>query len=322
MVIQRLQKTRRVMKTILLSVVIFASCHSNLLAQIDTPLVISDSLVADTVWTTSTRFGINFNQAAFSENWTGGAVNSIAFSGLFNYLTNYQNGSWSWDNTVDLLYGVINNQGQGIRKSQDRIFLDSKVGYDISEDWNGYSSLNFLTQFAPGFRYVELPSGREDGLKVSNFLAPAFLTLSLGFEYMPNDNFSLRLSPFSPRITIVNDTELYLNTENNTNYGVEIGETIRYEWLAFQLLMSWNKNITENISLQTRYLTFANYEQLSLEKIDHRVDVTLAAKLTQYINVNFSGIAIYDFDQIDELQFSQLIGVGILLSRNKAVVEQ
>ena len=78
---------------------------------------------------------------------------------------------------------------------------------------------------------------------------------------------------------------------------------------------------TENISLQARYLTYANYENLSLDQIDHRLDVTLAAKLTQYINVNFSAIALYDFDQIDELQFSQLIGVGILLNREKAVVE-
>ncbi|MGB3589222.1 MAG: DUF3078 domain-containing protein [Tunicatimonas sp.] len=310
----------------MLFIAIFASCYSSLLAQIDTPLSVSDSLVADTIWTTSTRFGINFNQAAFSDNWTGGAVNSVAFSGLFNYLTSYQRGSWSWDNTVDLLYGVINNQGQGIRKSQDRIFLDSKVGYDISEDWNGYGSLNFLTQFAPGFRYVALPSGREDGVRISNLLAPAFLTLSLGFEYMPNKNFSLRLSPFSPRITIVNDTTLYNNLEssmNGTAYGVESreGETIRYEWLAFQLLMSWNKSITENIGFQARYLTFTNYEQLSFDQIDHRLDLTITAKLTQYINVNFSGIALYDFDQTEELQFSQLIGVGILLSREKAVVD-
>ncbi|MEO0333560.1 MAG: hypothetical protein AAF223_18060, partial [Bacteroidota bacterium] len=123
------------------------------------------------------------------------------------------------------------------------------------------------------------------------------------------------------RVTFVTDTTVYRNTENNTNYGVEIGETIRYEWLAFQLLMNWNKNITENISLQARYLTYANYENLSLDQIDHRLDVNLAAKLTQYINVNFSAIALYDFDQIDELQFSQLIGIGILLNREKAVVE-
>ncbi len=313
------------MKKVLLLIVLVTLCQLNLLAQVepDPTVFLSppDTLGADTVWTTSTKFGLNFNQAAFSDNWTGGAVNSVAFSGLFNYLANYKSGSWSWNNTADLLFGVVNNQGQGVRKTQDRIFLDKKVGYYISEDWNGYGSLNFLTQFGPGFRYVDLATGGEDALRISDFLAPAFLTLSLGFEYMPTDNFSLRLSPFSPRITIVNDTELYLNTENNTNYGVEIGETVRYEWLAFQMLLSWNKNITDNISLQTRYLTYANYENLSLDQIDHRLDVTLAAKLTQYINVNFSAIALYDFDQIDELQFSQLIGVGILLSREKAVVE-
>ncbi|MEO0333625.1 MAG: DUF3078 domain-containing protein, partial [Bacteroidota bacterium] len=166
------------MRKIVLSIVVVTMYHLSLLAQV-TPdptalLVPPDTLGGDTVWTTSTTFGLNFNQAAFSDNWTGGAVNSIAFSGLFNYLANYKRDVWSWNNTVDLLFGVVNNQGQGVRKSQDRVFLDSKVGYDISKEWNGYGSLNFLTQFAPGFRYEELPTGREDALRISDFMAPAF----------------------------------------------------------------------------------------------------------------------------------------------------
>ncbi|MEM6844340.1 MAG: DUF3078 domain-containing protein [Bacteroidota bacterium] len=318
------------MKKILLSIALSVLGCISLLAQdpLDsTPLLTPpDTLGADTVWLKTMNFGLNFNQAAFSDNWTGGAVNSVAFSGFFNYLGNYKRGAWSWNNTIDLLFGVVNNQGQGVRKTQDRIFLDSKVGYDISKEWNGYGSLNFLTQFGPGFRYVDLPTGGEDALRISDFLAPAFFTFSLGFEYVPIKNFSLRLSPFSPRITIVNDTTLFNNLESSTNgvaYGVEsrAGETVRYEWLAFQLLANWNKNITENINVQARYLTYANYENLSLDQIDHRLDVTVAAKLTQYINVNFSAIALYDFDQIDELQFSQLIGIGILLNREKAVVK-
>ncbi|WPP53223.1 DUF3078 domain-containing protein [Catalinimonas niigatensis] len=276
---------------------------------------------ADTLWKKSFSFGINFNQASFSGNWFGGGVNSIALSSLLNAQARYKKDKWSWDNQADFLYGVINNNGQGYRKSQDRIYLDSKVGYDISEFWNAFFSANFLTQFAPGYRYVDLPTGGEDALKISDFLAPGFLTFSIGFEYVPNDNFSLRLSPFSPRFTFVTDTELYLNTENNTNYGVEIGETLRTEWLAAQIVAEWNKNITETISLQTRYMLFANYENLNFEEIDHRLDVMLNAKLTNYINLSLSGIMIYDYDQVDEIQVSQLLGIGILFQAEGAVVK-
>ena len=282
-----------------------------------TSVVAQEESAADTLWKTSVNFGFNFNQAAFSDNWTGGGVNSIAFSSLLNSQANYKKGKWSWNNELDMLYGIINNQGQDFRKSQDRIFLDSKVGYDISENWNGYGSLTFLTQFAPGYRYEELPNGGEDAVKISDFLAPAFLTSSIGFEYVPNDVFNLRLSPFSPRITFVRDTTLINNVP--ANYGVEQGETIRYEWFALQIQAELNKDLTENINLQTRYLLFANYETFTPEQIDHRIDATLSAKLTSFINLNLSAIMIYDFDQINEIQFSQLLGIGILLQKDGAV---
>ncbi len=282
-------------------------------------LYAQEEAAADTLWRNSVNFGFNFNQATFSDNWTGGGINSIAFSSLFNSQANYKKDKRSWNNELDMLYGVINNQGQDFRKSQDRIILDSKLGYDISEKWNGYGSMNFLTQFAPGYRYKELPNGGEDAKKISAFLAPGFITSSLGFEYVPGDAFNLRLSPFSPRITIVTDTTLINNVPNN--YGVDRGEMIRYEWLALQIQAELKKNFTENINVQARYLLFANYETLSPEKIDHRIDATLSAKLTNYINLSLSAIMIYDFDQINEVQFSQLLGIGILLQKQGAVTD-
>ncbi|MFP4090420.1 MAG: DUF3078 domain-containing protein [Cyclobacteriaceae bacterium] len=271
----------------------------------------------DTTWTNSVKFGFNFNQASFSDNWTGGGINSIAFASLFNAQADYQQGKWSWDNELELIYGVIRNAGQDYRKSQDRIFLDSKLGYAIAENWNGFYSLNFLTQLAPGYRYVDNPTDPDgiDALTISRIFAPAFITNALGFEYTPNDWFLLRLSPFSPRITIVADTDLYLNTQGNTNYGVEIGEKVRYEWLAAQMQAEINKDLTETINLQSRYILFANYETLALETIDHRLDLTVTAKLTRYINVNLSAIMLYDVDQDPGIQLSQLLGVGVLLQK-------
>lgn len=302
-------------KQIGLLALLFLPCM--LRAQTDTTTVVA----ADTVWKKSISFGLNFNQASFTENWFGGGVNSLAFSAFFNAKANYKKDKWSWDNRANFLVGTINNDGQGYRKSQDRLFIDSKVGYDISEYWNAYFSTTFLTQFAPGYRYVTLANGEEDALKISDFMAPGFLTFSLGFEYVPNDNFSLRLSPFSPRFTFLADTDLYLNTEDNTNYGVEIGESLRQEWLAAQLVAEWSKDFTDNINLYTRYMMFANYETLNLEEIDHRLDVVFNAQLTSYISLNLSAIMVYDYDQVDEIQLSQNLGIGILFQAEGAVVE-
>ncbi|MEJ0033171.1 MAG: DUF3078 domain-containing protein [Bacteroidota bacterium] len=68
-------------------------------------------------WRKSFKAGMNLNQAAFSGNWKAGGVNSFGFNALLNYKANYKKDKNSWDNEIDLLYGMINNSGQGYRKT-------------------------------------------------------------------------------------------------------------------------------------------------------------------------------------------------------------
>ncbi len=258
-------------------------------------------------WRVSFNGGATFNQASFSSNWTGGGVNSIAFGLYSNFQAKYRKDRWTWDNVVDLLYGVVNNAGETARKNQDRIFLDTKVGYNVSQHWDTYFSLNFLSQFDKGYEF------NDDGTRtlISQFMAPGYLTGSLGFEYEPVEYFWLRLSPFSPRLTFQIEEEIRGNTENN--YGVEEGK-VRYEWFALQVLASYNKDLAENINLKARYQLFANYEHFNFEEIDHRLDLIFTAKVTQYISVNLAGTLLYDFDQHDEIQLSQSMGIGLVFT--------
>lgn len=274
----------------------------SLWAQLDTT-----SINRDTTWISSIQLGFNFNQASFSSNWAGGGISSIALGSIFNYRLHYNKNAWSWDNEVEFLYGIIKSQGQGTRKSQDRILFDTKAGYSISEFWQTFLAINFLTQFAPGYRYRE----NAPRILISNFMAPGFLTASTGLEYQPNENFWLRFSPFAPRLTFVTDTNV---TES---YGVQIneGEKVRYEILASQLSAELSRDITDILNVKSRYMLFANYETLAFNTIDHRLDVTLTAKLTEYINLNVAGIMVYDIDQDEQTQYSQLLGVGIAFQR-------
>jgi hypothetical protein len=131
----------------------------------------------------------------------------------------------------------------------------------------------------------------------------------LGLEYKPNDEFALRLSPFSPRLTFVTNTEIINNVPSN--YGVEPGKKVRAEILAFQIYATWNKQINENFSINSRYQLFGNYETLSLKNIDHRLDVTLVAKITSFIDVTFTSINLYDRDMDSGIQYSQALALGV-----------
>ncbi len=264
------------------------------------------TVMVDTAWTTEFSAGLNFNQSAFSGNWKSGGVNSVAFSSIIAGRANYARERITWDNEMELLFGIVNNQGEGTRKSNDRIFLDSKLGYKLTEKWGTYFSLNYLSQFGKGYNY------HEDGSRtlISDFMSPGFLTSSFGMEYKPNQEFALRISPFSPRLTFVTNKQLYLTVPEN--YGVPIGETVRQEWLAFQIYATYDKNITENLNFKSRYQLFANYETLAWKTIDHRLDITLTAKISSLINVTFTSINLYDFDQDPGVQYSQGLALGIL----------
>jgi hypothetical protein len=262
-----------------------------------------------TYWRKSFSLGINLNQAAFSSNWKAGGVNSIAIGAFANGQANYLRDRVSWDNAMELQYGLIKNAGQEMRKSLDRIFLDSKYGYRLSPVWNAFASVNFISQFARGYQYDADAAGND--LLISNIFAPAFLTFALGFEYKPVPWFSLRLSPFAPRFTFLSDQSVR-PTPDAVAYGVPVGKSVRTEWLAAQVQAELEKDLAENLRLKVSYLAYANYETLALNTVDHRLIVNLTAKVNRFMSVNLTGNMLYDRDQDLSVQYSQSLALGIL----------
>lgn len=264
-------------------------------------------------WKKAFKAGLNLNQSAFSSNWKAGGINSFGFTTLLNYKANYKKGKASFDNEIDLLYGMVSNQGQGYRKTLDRIFLDTKYGRGISEKWDLFVAVNAVSQFGKGYKYVKDANGVEQEQLVSDAFAPAFITATLGAEWHPVDYFKLRLSPIAPRVTVLNHNDgRYVAVDSIRPYGVIVGNTVRYEWYAFQMLAEFSKDVAPNINLKWRYVLFANYQTLEAKKIDHRVDLNLTAKVNKFVNVSVGGIFLYDYDQDLNAQYSQAFSLGIL----------
>jgi hypothetical protein len=264
------------------------------------------------LWRKSFKAGLNLNQASFSGNWKAGGVNSFGFNTFLNFKANYKKDKNSWDNEIDLLYGMVNNQGQGYRKTVDRVFVDTKYGRSLTEKWDFAASINFLSQFARGYSYAKDTAGVEQSTLISDSFAPAFITAALGFEYHPVEYFKIRLSPFAPRVTLVKEVERFVTVDNPTPYGVQPGDFARFEWLSAQILAEFNKDIVKNVNLKWRYMMFINYETLEAKTIDHRFDLNLTAKVNEFINVSLGGILLYDFDQDPGAQWSQAFSLGVM----------
>jgi hypothetical protein len=265
---------------------------------------------ADTTsnWKRSFRAGLNLNQASFSDNWKGGGVNSIALGTLLNSKANYESEKISFANELDLLYGILKTKDQGSRKTTDRIFFDSKLGYKISPVWSAFVSVNFLSQFDMGYRYFD-SLGEEHKEVISKFFSPAYLTSSLGFEYKPVEYFWMRFGIGTFRQTFVGDPNIYRNEPKN--YGVEPGKKVRNE-LALQYIADLDKEIAKNLNFKARFTAFANYE--TLDAIDTRLDLLLTAKVNKFMNVNVSTTALYDQDMDYDIQYSQSLALGILFN--------
>lgn len=259
-------------------------------------------------WKKKTEFGLNFNQGSFSNSWTGGGVNSIAFAGFFNSKGEYTQGKTNWVNDFQAQYGVLSNKGQSARKSIDRIFFDTKLAHKISAKWNLFGSLNFLSQFNSGYAYGTTAAGAETRTLISGLFAPAFITEAVGFEYKPNDRFNMQFAPLSMRQTIVADNTLYKTFPKN--YGVEQGKTIRNEVGLLQVVTNLNQDIAKNVGLKFRHQLFITYDDV--KAMDNRIDAQITAKVNKYLNVSFGTIIIYDQDQSYDIQFAQNLGVGFL----------
>lgn len=267
---------------------------------------------ADTtsLWKTDGTTTLNFSQVSF-ENWAAGGENSYSFNGMFNFSANYKKERTSWDNSLDVGYGIIKQGGRDVRKSDDKLEFTSKYGYKSSSDWYYSGAFSFKTQFDKGYNYDEDAGTKK---QISDFMAPAYILLSLGMDYKPSDHFTLLLSPLTGKTTFVLDDSL----SSSGSFGVEPGEKIRSEFGGF-VKVGFKQEIWENVNLNTKLELFSNYFE-EPQNIDVNWDVLISMKINEYLSANLNTQIIYDDDInfVDDegnkhgprIQFKEVFGVG------------
>ncbi len=267
-------------------------------------------------WKLGGLFNVNINQGTLT-NWSaGGDQFSFSLNAFLNVFAFYKKNKSSWDNTLDLGYGIVNTTSLGSRKASDRIDLLSKYGYAISPKWNVAALFNLRTQFANGYAYSKTAAGADTAVIISKTFAPAFVLLSLGFDYKPNENFSLFLSPLTERWVIVTDDSIA------PLFGVVPGRNSKNELGAF-VSANYTKKLGANFVYKSKLDLFSNYKQRP-QNIDIFWTNALSAKLTKFINFSFQLDMIYDDDTKNvnpakgpAPQWLQLMGIGLAWNFSK-----
>lgn len=261
-------------------------------------------------WKTGGLLNLTFNQAAQS-NWAaGGDKYALSLNALVNLYAYYVDGRRSWDNYLNMAYGMANTTSLGSRKTNDLFDITSKYGYDLGHKWYLSGLLDFRTQFAAGYNYT------SDGKRVltSDFLAPAYLLASIGMNYKPNTNFSLFLSPATVRELIVNNDTLAAEGA----FGVDSGKKTRFEFGAY-VSVNYNTDLSKTASYVGRLDLFSDYLNKP-QNIAVFMTNVVNVKVTSIISMNLSVTLIYD-DRIKtvksdgtfggpSLQLQEILGVG------------
>ena len=268
---------------------------------------------ADTTkaWTRGAKASLSFTQVSLT-NWAAGGENSFGGNSFLNLFANLKQGKTTWDNSLDMAYGLIKLGDAKIRKSDDKIDLVSKLGHNvIHKNLFLSANLSFKTQFTEGFNYP------NDSVIISNFLSPAYLMLGLGLDYKPYKYLSISFLPLTGRLTIVNDKVL----SDAGAYGVDPGKKTRPEFgAAFKATI--DKDIATNISLKSKLELFTNYIDRP-QNIDLNWEALMILKVNKYISTHIGFHTIYDHDILitdkdgktgPRTQFKQTFGVGLTYS--------
>ena len=276
-------------------------------------------------WKTGGVVSLNISQVSLT-NWSAGGENSLSVTGLINVFANYKKGSSTWDNDLDLSYGVVQQGNATIQKTDDKIDFTSKYGQKAFKNWYYAGLINFKSQMTAGFNYP------DDTTEVSNFMAPGYILGAIGMDFKPSKVFTLFISPVTMKTTIVNDQ----NLANAGAYGVEPaeidtlgniiskGKNIRSEYGGY-LRALVKKDIMKNVNLQSKLELFSNYSE-DPGNIDVNWEVLIAMKVNKYISATISTQLLYDHDidiAIDtngddipdkvgpRTQFKEVLAIGI-----------
>lgn len=260
-------------------------------------------------WVLDGVAGINASQTSLT-NWSGGGENSLAGNAYLNGTLNYAKDKWAWDNALVLDYGLARTSSTGVRKSTDKIDFASKLGYKAVEKLFYTAAFDFKTQFTDGYKY-----DGNDRHRISNFMAPAYGTLSLGIDYKPTDKFSLYLSPIAGKMTWVHDKEF----SDKGMFGVDKGDRFKGEFGAY-LKTIYKVTPFQNVDMVSKADFFTAYDN-SFANVDIDWDLMINMKVNKYLSATFNTTLRYDDDVhfIDEngtskgprVQFRQILGVGL-----------
>ncbi len=274
-------------KAILLSLALFCA---NAYTQTDTVKVLPYG------WTQGMVAALNISQIAFT-NWSAGGDNALAWALSLDGKSVNDQEKTTWTNNYKFAFGQARLGDGNLRKTDDKIDLESILSYKMTQSVNPYAAVTFKSQFAKGFKYpnnVETP--------VSKFFDPAYITESVGAGIQATKEIKTRLG-FALRETFADQFAL-IYTDDPATPGIEKSKVEG----GMESVTDVDWKIADNILFTSKLELFAPFK--NIDHIDIRSDNKLTMAVNKYITANVS-VQLLNIAPFPKTQVKETIAIGL-----------
>ena len=284
---------------------------------------------------------LNGSLSNFNNQWQSVNGSTNAITGVANFLLThqYKKDHFTINNKATAQLGYTNSNSEWT-KSQDEWFVSTSPALVITDQWLFNATVSLRSQFANGFD--------GDHKMTSNFFAPAYFDISLGFKYVcPDKKFPIKvnISPISMSAVYVLSShirdEFYgrkfgattdINSLKDTKswydpycYGLTLANgTQRYEG-GSSIQVEFDRTFGQKEIFRYRTTLYSFYgwinelvqQSSSIHNFyEHiaptvRWEHTIDIKATKYFSTQFYFQMYYNKAQINSLQTKILLGVGL-----------
>lgn len=266
--------------------------------------VLSAQDVADSLlkqgWNPSGLVGINLSQIAFKD-WTQGGSNALAYTLFSNFGVIYFDNPWKWRTYLKTAYGRTKLEDQGYRTTDNELYFESIVTRKIGWPVDPYFAVTVRSAITKGYDYKSEPA-----TQIVDFFDPGYITEALGFQYAKGEVFASRLGIAIQQTFADKFASLYTDDPKTTEIedfkfdtGIESVSEVKY-------------NFYDNMTYLSFLRLFSRFN--SLDVWDVRWDNTIAAKVNNYITVNFNVVLVHEISQSRRTQFKEALNIGIVYS--------
>lgn len=246
-------------------------------------------------------------------NWAAGGNSNINTVAAVNMTLVYKKSQSVWESNLDTDFGMqyIEDNKFDWRKSADKFNFYSKYGYQLASQWYVTAMGSFRSQYAEGYKYTTT-DGIESRAYNSEWMAPAYIDLSLGMDWKPNDIFSVYISPAAGRLVVCKVEEL------REAYGVDLDKT-HYTEFGAATKASVNYEGIDHLKLKSALTLFTPYGT-NFGKVDVDWDTDITYVFKDVFNVSFkSSLKYYDKVMVPDdngilhhrVQWMSMLGIGL-----------